>query len=307
MSHRTLLLAFVAASSANADHFDDHILSSLQSIATRGDGKPTSSFTLTELAGLPKVVQGSPQSVLLVVKTDEGNWSKLLVRSGGVKRKGSPQPKPFLHVERLVTFSADARRGIMADKKDVFLFPGFALDLDLGQVVSKGDGDDLSFDSLAGADKSAAPKGEMMEPGSTRLGPLQGTAKPSAGATLFIPRTPLVAPAKSSGRTKATGTVSAADYPGKYKLDVDGRFTGVLELKNDGGKLSGGFTSEQSGAVFQVTGSVGTPAQQMTLSIAFPRTDLKLDGRLFTRGRSKIAGLATMEENVFGFVAERID
>ena len=291
---------------ARADHFDDHQLAALQSVETRSDATKAQKISLIELAGRPKTVQGAPQSVLFVVRTDERNWSKLLVRAGGIRRKGSPAPKPFLHIERLVTFSADPKRGVLADKRDVYLFDGFSIDLDLGQVVKKGDGDDLSFESAAIAGKAAAEK-EMMAEEGQRLGPLQGTTTASAGVEVFIPATPLVPAARPGNRSKTTGAITGADFVGKYRLDVDGRFTGVLQLRSEGGRLAGTFASDQTGAVSQATGSLGVPAQQMTLTIAFPRTDLKLDGRLFTRSRTKIAGSATMEENVFGFVAERAD
>src|SRR5688572_21648272 len=102
MMGRALFFGLVCASLARADHFDDHGLTALQSVERSSAVKKVEGFTLTELAGLPKVVQGSPQSVLVVARTDDGNWCKLLVRSGGVKRKGSSQPRPFLHIERLV-------------------------------------------------------------------------------------------------------------------------------------------------------------------------------------------------------------
>src|SRR5262249_2665880 len=91
--------------SVRADHFDDHQLAALQGAASRKDCPSAKRVTLTDLAGMPKVIQGAPQSVLLVVRTDEGNWSKLLVRGGGVKRKGSSLPKTFLHIERMTTYS----------------------------------------------------------------------------------------------------------------------------------------------------------------------------------------------------------
>ena len=309
MQRALAFVAVVAATSwqatARADHFDDHQLAVLQSVEARRDVMKSPRLSLIDLAGRPKTVQGAPQSVLLVVRTDERNWSKLLVRAGGIRRKGSPTPKPFLHIERLVTYSADPKRGVLADKRDIYFFDGFSIDLDLGQIVKKGDGDDLSFEAGATAGKSADKA--MMEEEGPRLGPLQGTAAASGGVDLFIPMTPLVPASKATGRVKTAGAITAADFVGKYRLDVDGRFTGVLQLRSEGGRLIGSFVSDQGGAVHQASGSVGVPAQQVTLTIAFPRTDLKLDGRLFTRSRTKIAGSATMEENVFGFVAERVD
>ena len=305
LSSTVLAAAVGMISLAKADHFDDHDLKAIQGAETRGAA--VKGLSLTELAGLPKVVQGAPQSVLLVVRTDEGNWSKLLVRGDGIKRKGAPQPKPFLHVERMETYSADARRGIVADKRDVYLFGGFFLDLDIGQIVAKGDGGDLEFQTMATIDKATPTKESMMERDGAKFGPLLGDAKVVGDAKLFVPRQSLVAASKPSIRAKGGGAIGIADFVGKYRLDVDGRFTGTLDLKIEDGKLVGGFRSEQTGAVYQATGEIGTPPQQMTLSIAFPRTDLKLDGRLFTRSRTKIAGSAVMEENAFGFVAERID
>jgi len=291
---------------ATADHFDDHSLQVLQSVDKRTDVRKAPRVSLTELAALPKVVQGDPQSVLLVVHTDERNWSKLLVRAGGIRRKGAAEPRPFLHIERLITYSADPKRGVLADKRDIYLFDGLALDLDLGQVVKKGDGGDLIFESTGPAAKAGA-KEAMMEGDSPRLGPLQGTATAGAETQVFIPSTALIAASKSSARTKSSGAITPDDFAGRYRLDVDGRFTGVLRLRVEGGRLRGTFASDQTGASYEVLGAPGAPAQRLELTISFPRTDLKLDGRLFTRSRARIAGSALMEENTFGFVAERAD
>jgi hypothetical protein len=296
----------VLCSTGRADHFDDHQLADLKAIVARSDADNATRVSLTQLAGLPKVVQGAPQSVLVVVRTDEGNWCKLLVRGGGIKRKSSSVPKTFLHIERMTTYSADPKRGVLADKKDLYLFDDFAIDLDLGQIVKKGDGDDLRFDAGAAADKKTPDK-EMMEGETPKLGPLQGSFVASAGVDMYIPHKPLVPASKTSSRTKTSGAVTAADFVGKHRLDVDGRFTGVLQLRSEEGRIAGTFASDQTGGVYQASGTLGTPAQQLTLTISFPRTDLKLDGRLFTRNRTKIAGTAAMEESTFGFIAERID
>lgn len=306
MVRMSIAIASVCVAAVRADHFDDHQLAALQGTASRKDCPAAKRITLTDLAGMPKVIQGAPQSVLLVVRTDERNWCKLLVRGGGIKRKGSSLPKSFLHIERMTTYSADPKRGVLADKRDVYLFPGFAIDLDIGQIVERGDGDDLSFEAIAPPGKKESTK-EMMEEGAPKLGPLQGSAVANAAAEVFTPLVPLVAATKSTTRTRSTGAVTQADFVGKFRLDVDGRFTGVLQLRLEEGKLTGTFASDQTGSVYRTTISQGSPPQQIKLEIAFPRTDLKLEGRLFTRSRLRFAGTATMEENAFGFVAERID
>ena len=207
------VVLFTAPTIATADHFDDHSLQVLQGVDKRTDVRKAPRLTLTDLAGLPKVVQGASQSVLLVIRTDERNWSKLLVRSGGIRRKGAAELRPFLHIERLVTYSADPKRGVLADKRDVYLFDGLALDLDLGQVVKKGDGGDLIFESATPSSKTGA-KEAMMEGDSPRLGPLQGTATPGPDARLFIPMAALVAPAKTSARSKSSGAITPDDFVG---------------------------------------------------------------------------------------------
>jgi hypothetical protein len=301
-----VFVALLAGPIGRADHFDDHGLKALQEVEKRSDARKLTRLSLGDLAGLPKVVQGAPQSVLLVVRTDERNWSKLLVRAGGIRRKGAAQPQSFLHIERLVTFSANPKRGVLADKRDVYLFDGFGIDLDIGQIVKKGDGDDLSFDAGPAAAKGPASEA-MMEEGAQRWGPLKGTVSASAGVDLFAPTAPLVPASKASGRAKSGGAVSPADYAGKYRLDVDGRFTGVLQLRSEGGRLLGTFASDQTGAIYEASGAAGAPAHHAELTINFPRTEMKLDARLFTRSRTRIAGTATMEENSFGFVADRVD
>jgi hypothetical protein len=308
MLHRVIasMLLVVATGRSDADHFDDHQLAALRKVESATIARKAHGFTLTDLAGLPKVVQGAQQSVLVIVRTDEGNWCKLLVRAGGLKRKGSPQPRSFLHIERLTTYSADPRRGVLADKRDVYVLDGLAMDLDIGQIVSRGNGDDLGFGSDSGVAKT--PAGDaMMEGAAPRLGALSGAVKAAAGVDLFIPIAPLVSPSKAASRNRTSGAVTAADFAGKFRLDVDGRFTGVLQLNADQGTLVGRFSSEQTGAVYEVRGSVSSPSHHAKLTIAFPRTDLRMDARLFTRGRTRIAGTATMEENGFGFVAERVD
>src|SRR5262245_4865284 len=145
---------------AAADHWSDQNLEALRQAPMARGGKKVEAVSLAQLAALPKVIDGSPTAVFVVVKTSEGDWCKLLLRSGGLK-VGS-HVRSLLVIERLTTYAANPRRGIKADKRDIYLFDGFGIDLDLGQVVPTGSGEDLVFRAgIAVPDKADSKREEM--------------------------------------------------------------------------------------------------------------------------------------------------
>jgi hypothetical protein len=286
-----------------ADHFDEHTLAILQKAATTS--KKVASLQLVELAGAPKVVVGAPASTLLVVQTSDGDWCKLLVRPGGVKLGG--RYRPALQIERMTTYSANPRRGVKADRKEVFLFEGFALDLDLGQIVPADSGEDLTFAPDSKSIEAKKPTDEATMSENPGMGPPRGTIRFAKGVAAYIP---LEAPQAAKNRAVSaggSGPIGPSDFVGKYKLDVDGKFTGTLEVKQADGKLTGAFRSDQTGNSYDAAVDIARPTHRVTMRVAFPRTDMELSGCLWTKERRRIAGLATMEDRTFGFVAERID
>ena len=90
-----------------------------------------------------KPLSSTVSSPCLLVKTDEGNYAKVLVSWG--LRKAEGKPMPILLIERFATYRQDRLDLTAANGKDVMLFPGFGFNLDIGQVVPKGQGADIEF------------------------------------------------------------------------------------------------------------------------------------------------------------------
>jgi hypothetical protein len=291
-----------------ADDFDIHVLDVLKTAPTAGGAKRKTEIGFNDIALAPRTLAGG--AAFLVVKTDDGNWAKLTVRQGALKVKSTPGAlAPFLWIERLTTYAADPRRGVKAERKDVYLFDGFGVDLDSGQVVPAGLGEDLVFRvdakpaaPLPGAGKSVPEKGMMT--GNAGGAMVKGKVVVAKGAECHLLSESLVEGApKRKGRRGAT---TGGDYDGEYRLDADGRWTGSLKLSaDDNGSISGTFVSEQSGATYEVAGQIGRPAHQFKLRISFPQSALELEGFRWTKGGESLAGTALLDGKPFGFVATR--
>lgn len=284
----TCALCFVATSVLRADHFDEHTAAVLIGTPSAKVVKKVDSLPLRKIPQLPQVVDGALGSAFLVVRTNEGNWTKLLLRQAGRRVAGKEEPVNFALFERLVTYPADIRRSVVADQKNVHLFDKFRIDLDIGEVVPPGMGEDLEFvNDENGGKLVALPE-----------------------VDLYVVGAPLVAPSQGGkGERKfSEGAVQPTDFAGKYKLDADGRWSGeLLVIVDESGVVTGTFKSEKSGQTYNINGEIGTPANHIIFKIALPRTEQEFDGYLWTQARNRISGVSRMEGQPFGFDAQRIE
>ena len=71
---------------------------------------------------------------MLIVKTNGGRNAKLLVHPAAQKTDAT-HSVPTLLIDRYVTYKEGEERTLLATGKNLALFPGFRLSLDMGQVV----------------------------------------------------------------------------------------------------------------------------------------------------------------------------
>ncbi len=238
-----------------------------------------------ELGRLPRVLAGI-RSTVLVVKTGEGNLARVLVSiARRLPAEEGGKEAPVVIVERYATFAASGFRQRLARGRDVMLFDEFWLDLDSGQIVPEGFGGDLRV-RVEGADSVAL-----------ECGP---------GAMIYcLTEAPTVA--DEAGRPSPGRVIVADDYGGRFHLVADGRWSGLLELKVErSGQVGGSFRSDQTGSVYKVRGSiVGGGTARLECTIDFPRSQLRLLGRLWTDGKDAMAGTVSLLDRDYGFVAIR--
>lgn len=273
---------------SRGDHFDDHNADVLSTVPQSMAVQAVKSLSSTQISQMPHPLEGHSASGFLIVRTDQGNWSKLLVRYARIKKPGTDDPMDLLLIERLVTYPADARRGLEADKSNVYLFPGFALDLDIGQIVPEGTGEDVRLEAQEGGVKLNA-----MEK-----------------ATLYAVGRPLVkSNTEAAGKRKfGQGAIQADDFAGDYRLEADGKWSGNVTLKVDeSGMVTGTYISDETGQTYDISGRTGNPNNRITFKISFPMTQQEFEGYLWSRNRSRIAGVTHMLGRPFGFVMDRAE
>jgi hypothetical protein len=286
MKRLNLFVGFLlVAHFASADDFDRLEGPVMQNLAKTPDAKSHDHLTLKDLGNQANILPGI-RTPLVLVKTDQGNYARLLVSAGF--RKSADEKKeliPILVIDRFDTLDAGPATSRIARGRDTVLFDGFQFDLDTGMVVPEGQGGDIAFTA----------KGEG--------GPLLSALK---GATLYTldksPLKPLAANALTPGRA-----VKPGDFQGLFQLIADGQWSGRLELVVAGdGSVSGRFRSDQTGGSYKVVGELAPDApNRITFSVDLPRARLEFDGRLWTDGKGAIAGTVTLLDRAYGFVAIR--
>ncbi len=283
------------------DVFDRHTSQVLRD-ATAGQ-QAVRSLSSRQAAELDRLSAGITSSAVVVV-TDQGNVAKLLI-SWAFRKVVSPAPAqamtqkegqapqgkqrplviPLLVLERYATYDKDRQDQTTANGKQVLLFPGFGFDLDIGQVVPAGQGEDIRF----------TEKRKLEALGTARLFPLDGTALPAVEAQ------------KPYDPNDHQG-VRVRDFSGRWQVDADGRWQGSLELEvNDEGRVRGTYTSQDTDSVYQVKGSLasGVP-NRILLQIALPAAVQEVDAYLWTTDKSAMAGTTQMVGRTFGFYAQRL-
>lgn len=269
-----------------ADEFDRLEGTALTAIPQSRDAQSHESLTLEEIGNLPRALPGI-RSALIVATTDQGNLARLLVSPALRKPPGRPgEPIPVLVLERLDTFEPGQAGHRVARARDLWLFDGFRVDLDSGNVVPEGQGADLQY-LTAGA-------------GSPRLVTLEGARM----YTLTKPRPP---GPSSPGQPSPGREVLPGDFAGRFRLFANGQWSGTLDLQAEGRDgLTGHFRSDETGRVYPVNGQVGDgEPNHVRFSIEYPQSSQVFEGYLWTEGKGALAGTMTMLDRHFGFFALR--
>ena len=271
----------LSATSFSADVFDRHAASLVKKLAN--EGTATKELVMADAAKL-KPLAANIGSPCLILKTDGGNYTKALVSWGLKKGKGTDKPTPLLLIERFVSYRGERLDLTSAIGKDVMLFPGFGFDFDIGQVVPIGQGADIEF--TAEAVLACAADAKLVVMNGSQLPPAEKSAKHD--------------PNDHEG-------VVAQDFTGTWKLNADGRWLGELDLKvNEGGRATGSFTSDESKNAYELSGQTGSTPHNLKLEVFLANTQLSVDGYLWTKDKSQMAGTVTMTGRKFGFVATRV-
>lgn len=273
----------VAAFGDDFDRIEGEVLAG---VPKSQDASARSTLTMGELDALPSVLRDS-RSAFLVVKTDEGNLTRLLVAPAFRKPPGSRgTPIPVFVLERFDTFESGNLQVRLARGKDLLMFDGFQVDLDSGQVVPEGQGGDLQF--LSGG----------------KEGPRLVVVGKSSMFTLAKPPTTATTEAR---RPTIGRTVVPDDFNGRYRLYANGQWSGTLDLKvAPGGVVSGRFRSDLNGTSYPVDGQVAADIpQKVVFTVKFPRARQDFEGLIWTEGKGAMAGTLTMLDRVYGFFAVR--
>ena len=276
-----VVLFGLSATSFSADVFDRHAAPLVKKLAN--EGTATKELAMADAAKL-KPLAANIGSPCLILKTDGGNYTKALVSWGLKKGKETEKPTPLLLIERYVSYRGERLDLTSAIGKDVMLFPGFGFDFDIGQVVPVGQGADIEF--TAEAALICATEAKLVVLNGSQLPPAEKSAKHD--------------PNDHEG-------VVAQDFNGTWKLNADGRWLGDLELKvNEGGRATGSFTSDESKNAYELSGQTGSTPHNLKLEVFLANTQLSVDGYLWTKDKSQMAGTVTMTGRKFGFVATRV-
>lgn len=283
-----LLLA--GTSALRADAFDNYINPLLTKAPDAGAAKEVKRLTAEDIVANNGIIPNST-SALLLVQTNDGRMSKLLVQSG--RKRLNDENKtlvPILLLERYVTYRPGTDRTIEAQGQNVLLFDGFHFSLDMGQVVPEKIGGDLRFVAKEGDKPDIA-----LEP--------VGKAK----MFLFTKALPEAAPKKGK-KFVLDGPIEAEHFNGKFKLYDDGRRTGVLTMAVDGdGAISGTFVSDKDGQEYGVVGKVAMPKHAIEFTLRLPRAEQKFKGFMFTGTGLVISGTSKLQDREAGFYATRIE
>jgi hypothetical protein len=282
------LLIWTVPAVQAADLFDLYINTILAKVPEAGGVQELKQLTPDHILDndrvLPNVTAG-----FIVVRTNEGRWSKLLVQTARQKIDAE-KSVPILIIERFVTFKEGTDQTVLASGKNVYLFPGFRFSLDLGQVVPE----QVAADIIFKADPVKDAK-NVIEP--------QGKAK------LYLLTKPLpeAAPKKSS-KLVVGDTFEAKYFTGSYRLYDDGRRSGKLTLMvGDNGEVTGFYVSDKDGEKYEVFGRVGKPLHTIQFTVKFPRAEQYFNGFLFTGDAKALTGLSRLQDREAGFYGLRIE
>jgi hypothetical protein len=273
------------AGRSRADAFDDYTNPLLVKAAESDAVKEMKQVAPDDLLNNDRVLKGVDGAVL-IVKTNGGRNAKLLVHPAAQKTDAT-HSVPTLLIDRYVTYKEGEERTLLATGKNLALFPGFRLSLDMGQVVPEELGGDLRF-VVDGAKSFVEPVGK-------------------AKLYLLTKALPEATPKKTE-KVVIGEKFEPRYFNGKYKLSDDGRRSGELVLKvDDDGSVSGSYYSDKDGQKYDLRGKVGTPDYSIQFTVQFPRAEQTFQGWLFTGDGKHMAGSSRMNEREAGFYATRME
>lgn len=287
----TRFLATIAAalllphSCPAAEPFDLYVNPVLARLVESTDAKEIAKLTTTLIVENDRVLPHT-RSAFLVVKTNGGRYAKLLVQPARQKIDAE-RTLSMLLVDQYVAYKEGEERTVQASGKNLSLFSGFRLSLDLGQVVPEALGGDLHFVSVGD----------------------QVYAEPLGKAKLYlIVKAPADVGPKKGAKFVAGETFEPNWFNGTYHLRSDGRRSGKLTLKvEEAGAVSGVYYSDKDGAKYPVSGRIGTPKHSLQFTIKFPRSEETFQGMMFTGDGQAIAGTSRLQERETGFYARRVE
>ncbi len=287
--HRRLAALVVLVTSCvpicAADAFDRYTNPILAKVP-RADGvQAVAQLSREQIIDNDRTLPGT-SGAFVVVRTNDNRWSKLLVQYA-LHRAGDGKTVPMVSMERFVTFKEGQEQAVQAASQNVNLYPGFRLNLDLGQVVPESLGGDLRF--VLNGDKAYL---EALN-----------------NAKLYLVTKPLPEAAPKKGEKLVVGERFDPKYfEGTFQLHDDGRRSGKLSLKvNENGGVSGTYTSDKDGSAYDVRGHIGTPQHSIEFTVQFPRAEQTFRGWLFTGDARAITGSSRLGEREAGFYAIRIE
>jgi hypothetical protein len=268
-----------------ADAFDHYLNRVLGKAIEDGAVKEVQQAPVKLLRENDRILPGVP-GALLFVKTNDGRNCKLLVQAASQRAPGD-KFVPMLLIERYVTFKEGEERAVVATGKEVSLFPGFRMNLDLGQIVPEELGGDIRY----------VVDGEKV------------FIEPLGKAKLFVVTKHLPEAMPPKPEKVVIGDPFEPKYfNGTYKLYDDGRRSGRLTLKVDeDGVVSGAYYSDKDGKKYDVHGKVGMPKHAVQFTVQFPNAEQLFQGMLFTGDGKALAGTSRMAEREAGFFALRAE
>jgi hypothetical protein len=280
----TTLLLFLLPTLSLADTFDRYTNPILAKAADSPHVKPISKLTSKLVAEHNDLFQETG-GVLLIVRTNGGNHAKLLAQFA--RQKAGMTTVPMALLERATAYKPGHDRALQALAPLVHLYNGFQFNLDLGQVVAPEVGGDLRYVDT--------PDGGYLEP------------LKDAKLYLVTKHLPGTEPKKQPGRTTLGEAFDPATIAGSYTLHDDGRRTAHLEITVDAeGNLTGGYTSQQTGRRYDLTGKLTPTAKHhLTFQVKFPNSTQDFTGYVFTKDASSICGSTKLQGQEFGFYAVR--
>ena len=280
----TLLCCLAAVRPVRADTFDHYVNPVLDKALATAHVKELKELTPDDIGDNDRVLHNIP-AAFVIVRTKEDRLAKLLVQSARQKIVGTDRTIPTLLIERYVTYKEGEEQTILASGKNLALFPGFRLSLDLGQVVPEELGGDLQF-VVEGKEIGLRPVGKAKLYLVTKAIP---GIEPKKGAKLVV-----------------GDTFETRYFTGTYRLYDDGRRSGKLVLKvEEDNTVTGSFYSDRDGAKYDVFGGIGKPLHSIQFTIKYPRTEQLFQGMLFTGDGKVLTGTSRLQEREAGFYAVR--